>query len=224
MGGRNAANAIMLAVLEREMSGLGQHVDLSIAESVATEPPFQFTHYSFLGIISRRTRRVNVPVDGDFLPCRDGYITMASSGGNTWEELAVFFDAPELLDDKFADRLNRSNNAEELNELMVSRLSGRNKHEVFDAGMKNGFVFGVAQTPQEVLDCPHLEDREYYQRVQHPEMGELSYTGSGFRVDGEQCIGISPPPRLGQHNAEVFCDWLGRPRESLARLRSLGVI
>ena len=148
MGGRNAANAIMLAVLEREMSGLGQYVDLSIAEAVATEPPFQFTHYSFLGIISRRTRRVNVPVDGDFLPCRDGYITMASSGGNTWEELAVFLDSPELLDDRFADRLSRSNHAEELNELMVSRLSDRDKHDVFDAGMKNGFVFGVAQTPQ----------------------------------------------------------------------------
>ncbi len=224
MGGRNAANAIMLAMMERSLSGEGQYIDVSMVEAVATEPPMHFTQYNFLGVVSKRNRRVNVPVDGDFLPCRDGYICMASSGGNTWEELAIFFDAPELLDDRFANRLNRSRNADELRDLMVSRLKDRDKHEVFNAAMQSGFVFGMAQTPQEVLDCPHLADRDFYQEVEHPVLGALKYTGSGFRVDGEQCTDVRPAPLLGQHNEEILCDWLGQPKEALARLRAAGVI
>lgn len=224
MGGRCTANAILLAIMERSLTGEGQHVDVSISEAVATEPPMHFTQYNFLGVVSKRSRRINVPTDGDFLPCKDGYICIASSGGNTWEELAILLDAPELLDDKYATRPSRQQNAIELFDLMVSHLKDRDKHEVFHAAMQNHFVFGVAQTPEEVLACPQLADREYFQEVSHPILGTLRYTGSGFMVDGEQCTDISPAPFLGQHNKEIYCDWLGRSNAALSRLKAAGVI
>ena len=75
-----------------------------------------------------------------------------------------------------------------------------------------------------VETLPQLADREYFQEVTHPILGTLRYTGSGFRVDGEQCTDVSPAPLLGQHNREIYCDWLGRSNEALSRLKAAGVI
>lgn len=224
MGGRCAAIATMLAVMERWASGRGQHVDVSIAEAVASQPPMHIVQYSYLGVVATRGPRIPNPTDGDYLPCKDGYICITTGGGNPWEKFAQFFQAPALLDPRFATREGRSRHGAEIQQILVERLRERGKYEVFHSGMQDRFVLGVVQTPEEVLACPHLRERGAFQEVEHPLLGTLRYLRSGFRLDGRPAGEIRPAPLLGQHNEEVYCGWLGLQRDSLARLRAMGVI
>lgn len=224
MGGRCAAIATMLAVMERWTSGRGQHVDVSIAEAVASQPPMHIVQYSYLGVVATRGPRTPNPTDGDYLPCKDGYICITTGGGNPWEKFAEFFQAPELLDPRYATREGRARYGAEIEQILVERLRERGKYEVFHTGMQNRFVLGVVQTPEEVLACPHLQERQAFQEVEHPVLGTLRYPRSGFRLNGCPAGNIHPAPLLGQHNEEVFCGLLGLPRDALARLRAAGVI
>ncbi|MCS7206654.1 MAG: CoA transferase [Dehalococcoidia bacterium] len=224
MGGRCAAIATMLAVMERWASGRGQHVDVSIAEAVASQPPMHIVQYAYVGVVTTRGPRTPNPTDGDYLPCKDGYICLTTGGGNPWEKFAQLFQAPELLDPRFATREGRARHGAEIQRLLVERLRERGKYEVFHTAMQDRFVLGVVQTPEEVLACPHLKEREAWQEVSHPFWGTLRYPRNGFRLNGRPAGDIRPAPLLGQHNAEVFCEWVGLPRDILPRLRAEGII
>ena len=224
LAGRALAVSIMAAVFFQREYSEGQHIDLSVYEAMAAEPPFHLLWYGYTGAIENRGRGFHRwVVDGDVRECSDGWIVLTADGGNPWEMFAVFFDEPALIDDRFASRDARVAHWKELESLIAPKLKGRSRHELFLDGIKERFVFGPVQTLQEILDCPHLESRGAYRRIEGP-MGEvLRHPGPGFHVLGSSPSEI-PAPMLGQHNEEIFCGQLGYSRGDLVRLRAAGVL
>jgi crotonobetainyl-CoA:carnitine CoA-transferase CaiB-like acyl-CoA transferase len=70
---------------------------------------------------------------------------------------------------------------------------------------------------------PQLLAREFFQRLDHPDAGTAIYPGAPFTIQGTAWH-QARAPRLGEHNVEVYCDYLGYTREDLAHLRAAGVI
>ena len=69
--------------------------------------------------------------------------------------------------------------------------------------MARGLVVGLVQTPQQVVESPHLEERGFFVEMDHARAGLLKYPGSGFFIDGENAMASArPAPRLGEHNVE----------------------
>jgi crotonobetainyl-CoA:carnitine CoA-transferase CaiB-like acyl-CoA transferase len=91
--------------------------------------------------------------------------------------------------------------------------------------MDRRLVVGVVQSPTEVVQCPHLNDRGSLVELAHPAVGRLKYPGPGFLVDGVNPLaGGRGAPRLGEHNTAIYGGELGLSAGELARLRAAGVI
>jgi crotonobetainyl-CoA:carnitine CoA-transferase CaiB-like acyl-CoA transferase len=225
--GRNGVIAIMAALLQREQSGESCHIDVSVMEAAIATPSGLVHPYSFTGRNPRRGSGDTNVMDGMHLPTRDGEVTLttAGTGGRPMEVWSEFLGEPRLLDPKFATRLSRQENWEELRDLVAPKLAQWNNLDLMRETMARGLVIGLVQSPQQVLDSPHLAERGFFVELEHADAGALKYPGPGFFFDGANPMQTArAAPRLGEHNAEVYGGRLGLTNDALGRLRAAQVI
>ena len=222
-GGLNGAAATSMAIFMKETTGLGQHIDLSVTECVASSMMAVQTTYPFMGGVQTRRRATG----GQFthpMACSDGWIIVQPGGGASWEDIAEFFEAPELLEPRFAQGAQRSLNGEDLDRIVLDAVKDRGKWELFPKAAAARMLFGLVQTPSELAHCPQLESRDFYREVDHPVMGKLRVPSVLFN------FGLTPyqmqmaSPTLGQHNREIYLDGLGYSQQDLDCLRQQNVI
>ena len=224
---RNGAIAIMAALLHRQQSSEGLHIDLSTMESVVSTPSGLIHPYTFTGRNPKRGGSDGNVMDGMHLPTKDGEVTLttAGTGGRAMEAWAEFLEEPRLLDQKFSTRISRLDNWEELHSLVAPKLSTWNNLDLMREAMARGLVIGLVQSPQQVLDSPHLVERGYFVEINHPQAGSLKYPSPGFLMDEENPMdGSKSAPTLGEHNSAIFGDELGLSVEELSLLRASKVI
>ena len=218
---RNAAIAVMGAILQRESTGEGQHIDVSIMEAAVSTPPAFIHQYSYTGAIAGRGFGEGNVMDGMHLPTADSDVTLttAGTGGNPMQTWADFLDEPRLLDSRFATPRGRAEHAAELLEIVQSNLRHRKAHEFMTQAMDRRLVVGVVQSPEEVAECPHLAERGTFVGIDHPLAGALRYPGPGFLIDGRNPMADGrPAPCLGEHNSEVLGGEVGLTEEQISRL------
>jgi crotonobetainyl-CoA:carnitine CoA-transferase CaiB-like acyl-CoA transferase len=224
---RNAVIAIMAALLQRQETGEGQHIDVSIMEAVVSTPPNFIHQYSFTGAIAGRGFGESAVLDGMHLATSDSPVTLttAGTGGNPMETWAAFLDEPRLRDPKFSSTRGRAQHWEELLALVQGKLSQWKARDFMKEAMDKRLVVGVVQSPEEVVDCPHLAARGSFVALDHSEAGTLQYPGAGFLIDGINPVaGGRAAPHLGDHNEAIYGGELGVSCEELVVLRTAGVI
>lgn len=225
--GRNGVIAVMAALLRRDETGEGNHIDVSVMEAAISTPSMLIQNYSYLGRSPRRGAGDKFVMDGMHLPTRDGEVTLttAGTGGRPMEVWAEFLGEPRLLDPKFATRASRNENWEELRDLVAPKLMQWNNLDLMRETMARGLVIGLVQSPEQVVNSPHLAERGFFVELDHPEVGTLKYPGPGFFFDGANLMQTTrAAPRLGEHNAEVYCGRLGLSNEELDGLRAARVV
>jgi len=224
---RNGAIAVMAALFHRQQSGEGRHIDLSTMEAAVSTPSGLIHPYSFTDRSPIRGGSDGNVMDGMHLPTKDGEVTLttAGTGGRPMEAWAEFLEEPGLLDSKFASRRGRMENWEELHSLVAPALAQWNNLDLMRETMAKGLVVGLVQSPQQVVDSPHLEERGYFVEIDHSEAGTLKYPGPGFLINGENPMeGSKAAPSLGEHNSEILGGELGLTDEELGLLRASRVI
>jgi crotonobetainyl-CoA:carnitine CoA-transferase CaiB-like acyl-CoA transferase len=224
---RNAVIASMAALLQQQETGAGQHIDVSIMEAVVSTPPNFIHQFSFTGAIAGRGFGESAVLDGMHLATSDSPVTLttAGTGGNPMETWADFLDEPRLRDPKFSSRQGRTQHWQELLALVEGKLSRWKARDFMKEAMDRRLVVGVVQSPEEVVSCPHLDERGSFVTLNHPEVGTLRYPGAGFLIDGINPVaGGRGAPRLGEHNAAIYGGELGLSPEELAGLHAAGVM
>jgi crotonobetainyl-CoA:carnitine CoA-transferase CaiB-like acyl-CoA transferase len=223
---RNGVIAIMAALFQRQTSGKGSHIDLSTMEAAISTPSGLIHPFTFTGRSPIRGGSDGNVMDGMHLPTADGEVTLttAGTGGRAMEAWAEFLEEPKLTDARFATLQSRMDNWDELHSLVATPLSKRNNLDLMRDAIAKGLVIGLVQSPQQVVDSPHLAERGYFVEIDHPDAGSMKYPGPGFFLDGENTMGSRPAPSLGQHNFEIFGEELGLTNEELGLLRAARVI
>ena len=222
-GGLNGAASTSMALFMQDNTGEGQHIDISVTECVASTAMATQTTYTFMGGTLPR-RRPSGSNFGHPMPCKDGWIIVQTGGGATWDTIAEFFGDPQLKEPKFADPAQRLRNTVELDQVVLDSIKDRGKWDLFTKAAEARMLFGLVQTPSELLECPQLESRNFYREIDHPVIGKVKVPAALFNLSLTPYQYIRPAPTLGQHNSEIYVDGLEYSREDFVRLRQLDVI
>ncbi len=223
--GTDAASAALMALYHQRLTGQGQHVDVSIQEAVATGLRDVVNNYTYTGAIRRRQpnhsgdlQRLRATADGFLLP------NPGLGGGLNWDSFVEFLGLPELDDERFRTPSARLANAEELGRILDEYFIRQNKYEMFHDSQERRFIFGVIQSPEEVLADPQFAHRGFFEDGDHPVMGNVKFPGAPFNMGSTPWQTECPAPSAGQHNGEILGERLGYTADQQALLRSQGVI
>jgi benzylsuccinate CoA-transferase BbsE subunit len=242
-GASEAAVASMLAHLERERSGLGQKVVVSMqaANVWATNaetafPVLEGRSLARSGIIPAGMPRTSI------YRCADGYVQLMVGGGmflsttvGLLDWLAEFGPVPDVVaaidfatwtpqrfrsgDPGFLAELAACNAA--ISDLLL-RVT---KAQIVSRSDANGWVVAPVSTMADVACDRQLAARNFYQQVEHPGLGrDLTLAGPFARLSGSPAPPARRAPILGEHTAEVLQGELGLTAAEFAALEAAGVI
>ena len=224
--GLSAAVATQFALLQCELDGEGEHIDVSVQEVAASTMVGSQTAYAWAGAVSGRRAPTGAGF-GNVMPCKDGYFVAQASwrgGSAAWDTLTAFFDRPELREARFADPQQRVAHAGELEQVFLSAASGRDKAEMFrTAAEKYRMLLGIVQTPADLAQCPQLEARGFFTQVEHPVMGCLRVPFQLWNMSGTPARLRRCAPLLGEHNHAVYGE-LGLDDARIEALHVAGVM
>jgi len=226
LGGINGFAATMCALYYRDMGkgqGQGQHMDISIMESIAQILEHFDLDYQVTGNLYIRsgTRWANLPAWGIY-PCKDGYVGLVSGPVRRWLQISQLMNEPQLADPRYIAQ--RTELADEIDALMLPWLLDHTKDEIYHAGqaMEPKVPTSPVRTPEDLVESPQFKAREFFVEVEHPVVGKGIYPGAPAKL-WESPMRIAPSPLLGEHNEEVY-GRLGYTKADLAALRSEGIV
>lgn len=212
----------------RQLTGLGQLVDVSITESLSFEADAA-DKWMNQKLMSNRVgnRQVRGNAQGTYpaqtLPCKDGWVHVhhARDLRPGFKLLAEVIGEPRLNDPEVVDA--PYGHADLIDELFLPWLSRNDKFEVVRQAQAARHPFMEVLDIQEVLADPQHAARGYFVEVDHPVVGRMTQLGAPLRAS-ETPWETQRSPLLGEHNEEVYCGRLGYTSQELSRLRERGVI
>jgi CoA:oxalate CoA-transferase len=209
------------ALYQRNNSGVGDHVDVSLLESTIMSTCYPVELYSYYQQLHMSHGR---PFLGIF-PCKDGYIGLNIYTIQQWEMICAFFGMPGLIEDaRFKTLAQVRDNVDEVRPYFYPLVINREKMELFQSGAEWRIPFGLVPTTEEIINSPQHQARNFFEEIEHPVIGKVMMPGAPFKMMGTPWQLRSPAPLLGEHNKEVYCDQLGFIKTDLVRLREQGII
>ncbi len=226
--GATAAYATLLALYEAELSGQGDHLDISIYESQAGSRDRRvtvLTAYQYAGEVASRASPGGRLGSG-VRPCADGYVNIL--GGARWfSNLCSMIGHEELMEDpRFATQQARMEPgaSEEFDAYYIPWLMERTKREIWEKAQEHHILSAIVNTTEDLVMDPSYQQRGVWETVDHPFTGPVTYPGRPFIMSKTPMSPARRAPLLGEHNQEVLCGELGYSQEDLVLLRQQGVI
>lgn len=201
-----ATYGILGALYERERTGKGRKVELSMLEAMTHFNLDAFTHFYQAGEVVGPYTRPSVS-QTYVLECADGkWIALhMSSPEKFWVGLAEVIDRPTLLQDpRFADRHNRITNQAVLIELLAGIFKERDRAQWCRRLEEKDVPHAPVYDASEALEDPQAKHLELLISARHPTMGEFRTVRCPISYDGERSKEVRPPPVLGEHNDEIL--------------------
>jgi crotonobetainyl-CoA:carnitine CoA-transferase CaiB-like acyl-CoA transferase len=182
------------ALLYRDRSGRGQLVDVSALESIAFMEWKSGANFEASGSVRKR---VGDHSHNLVLPTRDGWFGLLYTDSN-WPQLGVLTGIEALQDERFQTRAGRAAHADELRSVLGDWFAQRTKHEIYHAAQALRIPAGMVADVPDLLASEQYAANDFWQTVDHPSTGPLTYPGPGYHISG-----YLPPtgraPVLGEH-------------------------
>ena len=227
------AMAGMMAIYRRDAdrregsSGVGQVVDLSLFEPLFRLCIPHLTIYDRLDEVRERVGNdfPDAAPRSLFLTGDDRWLGLSATSQNTWEGLARAMGLDDLLNDaRFADNAARLQSKDALNDVLQDWLGDRNTDAIMDELIPAGGVVGPVYNSADIAADPHYEARGDIVEIDDPELGHTRMLGLVPKFSETPGELRHMGPTVGQHNAEVYADWLSLDDADLADLAQEGVI
>lgn len=200
-----AAFGILGALIERQRTGHGRRVDVSMLEAMCHFNLDDFTHYFSANEIMGPYSRPSVSQSYVF-ECSDAkWIALhLSSPQKFWDGLAMAIERPDLFEDpRFADRPNRIKHQEDLIALMKPIFKRRSRSEWCDRLEEHGVPYSPVYDSSEALQDRQAKHLGIQVEATHPTMGRFRTVRFPVNFDGKRLSKIEPPPTLGEHDEDI---------------------
>jgi benzylsuccinate CoA-transferase BbsF subunit len=224
----HAAFAVMAALRHRRSTGRGLKIDLSQVESTINCMGLALLEYTATGIeAERRGNRSAHHAPHGIFRCagEDDWCAVAVLTDAQWRALCAAIGADDLAADlELATAKGRLAQVDRVEAAVAAWTADKDATEVMLTLQAKGIPAGVVASSRYLMDEDRqLAHRNYWQTVDHPEIGPARFTSPPFLLDGER-IELRRPPLLGEHTDAVLTGILGYTPDRVAALRAEGVL
>jgi formyl-CoA transferase len=225
--GHFLAQGILIALLDREVTGRGQWVHTSLLEAQIAMLDFQAARWLIDHEVPKQAGN-NHPTStptGVF-PTRDGQVNIAAAGDRLYRRLCEAIGRPDLIGHPdFADTGLRTRNREALNALVADYTRTRTSAEITELLTRAGVPCGPIYRIDETFADPQVKHLGIARKVEHAMHGTLGMVGQPITLsDAPQPETLRlPTPERGEHSDAVLAE-LGYDAAAIAALRARNVI
>jgi len=236
-----AAAAAMIAHYHRQKTGRGQHVDVSIQQSLIMTTfnalAFWALHHEVVGRGGQYRTGLSTSVRlRQTWPCKDGYVSYILIGGVLGAKdnrlLSKWMDDEEMGDELFRkfewENLSIRDMTielqQKLEEPLLNFFINHTKLELYEGAAKRGIKLYPVYTPQELLENPQLQARDFWIKMEYPELSDnITFPGDFIKLSETPLRSNRRAPRIGEHNLEVYGE-LGLTAREIVMLKEGKII
>ncbi|MFC1919175.1 CaiB/BaiF CoA transferase family protein [Chloroflexota bacterium] len=244
LAGAESSCGTLTALWHRQMSGQGQHVDVSVQECVIS-PTMNTTIAWDLNEVDTvrpgwafRIMATGVRIRQG-VKCKDGYVVLHLMGGTALNEANMNSLVRWMDEEKLAPEWLRQINwihdydAAKLSQDLVDRVEDavekfamtKTKMEFYEEGIKRRILVAPASSPADIRDNQQLDTRDYWVPLNHPELdASLNYCGPFAKLSESPIIYHRRAPLIGEHNEQIYEEEIGLSREQIIELTNTGII
>ncbi|MFT3814879.1 MAG: CaiB/BaiF CoA-transferase family protein [Acidovorax sp.] len=226
-----AVNGVLSALIHRGRTGVGQHVQISMLDCLASLVAEEhFDVYFKEGYPRRSGNSLDRLTPFGVYKTQDGYVALVAFQGEWFTNLTEAMGQPGLAQDpRFAALGPRSKNAAQFNDLLKEWMQQHTCAEVIrELQEKRGVPCAQVRTPEQVLADPHLQESGAVVPLEHPGLAAAGTQAMGMglpiRFSESPVRFDQPAQQLGQANDEIYRGLLGLSDGQLAQLREQKVI
>jgi len=225
-GGMFGAFAVVAALLRRQTTGQGTHMDLSLLDCQVSLLTYMAQYYWADGRVPgpQGSGHASV-VPYQALASRDGHLIVAVFAEKFWRGFCVASGHPEWEHDpRFATNRDRVANRPALMALVGDVMKTRTTDEWLSRMQAEGVPAAPILGVDRVLEDPQVKHRQMVVEMKHPRHGATPTLGTPIKCDGEMGLDVTPPPRLGEHTDALLRGLLDYDTGRIDALRQAGVI
>jgi crotonobetainyl-CoA:carnitine CoA-transferase CaiB-like acyl-CoA transferase len=221
-----ACYGVLLALLERDASGRGRAIDVSIQESIATQE-HMIREAAFDGVpITRNGSQHKHAAPANIFPCRDGYVYLFILTARHWDRfLELWREHPAVLDaPELRPPHQRRAHVATVNPPVEQFTRQYTKADLTALLQSHGIPCLPVNSPSEFLAEEQVRSRDFIGEVSSPSLGRYEVARFPALFDGARPAAAGPAPSCGEHNAAVYGTWLGLQPADLELLAARGVV
>lgn len=227
--GINGAVAIMQALVNRELTGAGQYIDLSMLEVMETLAAEGLLELSTNGSEPQRmgNRDVLMAPHGCYKAAGDAeqWVSIAVSNETQWRALCAAIGQPGLAaDPRFSTAAERKRNEDGLDRIITRWTSSRDRWETTELLQRAGVAAFPTMSNLDLADDLHLIERGFIVEVDHPEVGRRKHTAIPWRLSSTANPKMTRAPLLGEDTSEVLQSVFGFTADEVERLKAEGIL
>jgi formyl-CoA transferase len=221
-----ACNAILAALFERERSGKGQRIDISLLDSQIAWLANVGSNYLVSGETPRRygNAHPNI-VPYQTFRASDGYFALAIGNDFQWRQFCGKIGRPDWAEDqRFRTNASRVNHREALIPLLDGIFAQFPISHWLRLLESIGVPCGPINSIDQVLADPQVQARQMLIDVPHPSAGSIRLIASPLKIPTAPPVIRYPPPMLGEHTHQILHDLLGYSNQVIEELHAAQVI
>jgi len=214
LAGLYAIQGILLALTDRQKSGLGQRVDIALFEAMLSVMRLPLSVLLATGATPSRVGNDHLNI-APYEPLRaqDGLIIVAVANPGLWGRFCDAIERPALRDDpRFRTNTDRVVNRDALKHEIETVFRGLTVQELTRRFEAKNVPCGRVRSISEALEHPQVAAREVLMVQQHPQVGNVETLAPVIRLSRTPAEVRLPPPALGEHTAEVLAAVADRHR------------
>ncbi len=229
IAGTFAMSGVLAALYDREKTGAGQYVDVSMVDclfSLLYDDPIDW--YERMGVPVRQGNRIQRFSPINTYRTKDGWVVLGAATTEQWRGMLKAIGRPELIDDADWGRIEwRLAHNDAVDRLVQSWAETVDTAGAVSHARAEGAIAAAIHGPEDLAAWPHLRERGMYVDLDHPTLGPLAGIGApGFPLkfsDAETGY-HSPAPLPRSHAEEILGGLLGLDEDEIRRLEKAGII
>ncbi len=226
LAAHQACFAIVSCLYRRSLTGVGEFIDVCLVDSIVSFITPRVVSYLSTGELPRPDANRSSPIAiYQPLQTKDGHLNMGIGNDRIWERACKLLGLEDLLEvEDYKTNESRKINRSQIVSRLEEVLRTRDTRYWFEYLSENGVPCGPINYVDDVVEDPHIRSRGMLFDLEDEELGMVPQVGSPWKLGRTREKTHKAPPRIGEHDKEVYREWLGLEPKDIERLKRSKII